>query len=942
MAATQIVPGLEVSAPDDDMDLHTDDGFDFGDGDIELDLDPAPSAHDEDLSIHDAVSDSGFDLETGATDQDDFMADHGDLIEEDIYDDDAGSVVMQALADDDAAAEASMLPPPDEDLIDYSDDEGQQLQKIQSNVSHQEDIEIHDGEGEDLSFLSNAPLDDTQTPGFANHSQDESRDNQEPAHDDQASDAPESVGHVSVADVQSVGKTESPSHDGHHADGEDGGVQLPAGEDTADAVEDDHNLSKDEAQSVHDDTQGEHQDSQPSQLRPITVNYAGSEFWLFKQHDSEDSGDWLLEDISIAKSSMSELFQACRSSLGDDVSNEHELGFCFDHLNSLEVYEDNTACVAVTLERLTDLYYMLQTQDDNTEPEPFYVTLQFRPRFATLLSDVAKFADNGRGYSAFTSAIAAGETHFPDSFALPSEHDYHSSDYDDASWNDQDEGEKPEVEGQENEEHTGEVQDDGRNTEVQEDEEHDGESQEGDEHAGEEHQDINISASELQRPADDHETDNTQPEEVNDEVHDEAHDEVYDEVHEAHDGSQEVETHQPGQESEHQEPPTESANVEQTPNGEHDADNHQNTALEQTVDTNFHQGAVEESPEHHDTTGEPQTHVSPSFDGRTPEQILHDKQTEADIVDYSDDEDQEDDEASAVALNEMSQSSTTVQGDGSLDKEETGGFDGSPHVYDHNDELHEGHDQNDGNQNDGNQNTHGQNESQSIHDHDVVQEEYDFDIEQDGTTLAFDEHVDDEDEQTYHEDVQEYEQDGSFQDFDADVTEGDFLERTLQGDSAQDFDGLEYETLVHESHIDMDGEYDGDTVADSVAAEEETAGADEILDLDNAPEWVTDKEPRFELPEEVVLVHDDVAAHDEEDDLGDISAVTVSQAADPTAASSAELTVLSPQRRKRSIDEVGNGLDEATESTGMIVTPWSRKRAPDANICVPDAKRPRV
>jgi hypothetical protein len=282
MAATQIVPGLEVSAPDDDMDLHTDDGFDFGDGDIELDLDPAPSAHDEDLSIHDALSDSGFDLETGATDQDDFMADHGDLIEEDIYDDDAGSVVMQALADDDAAAEATMLAPPDEDLIDYSDDEGQQLQKIQSNVSHQEDIEIQDGEGEDLSFLSNAPLDDTQTPGFANHSHDEARDNQEPTLDDQASDAPESVAHASVADVQSVGKTESPSHDGHHADGEDGGVQLPAGEDTADAVEDDHNLSKDEAQSVHDDTQGEHQDSQPSQLRPITVNYAGSEFWFFK------------------------------------------------------------------------------------------------------------------------------------------------------------------------------------------------------------------------------------------------------------------------------------------------------------------------------------------------------------------------------------------------------------------------------------------------------------------------------------------------------------------------------------------------------------------------------------------------------------------------------------------------------------------------------------
>ena len=926
MAATQTVPGLEVSAPDDDMDLHTDDGFDFGDGDIELDMDPAPSAHDEDLSIHDAASDGGLDLDTAPPDQDDFMADHGDLIEEDIYDDDAGSVVMQALADDDAANEVSMLAPPDEDLIDYSDDEGQQLQKIQSNVSHQEDIEIPDGEADDLSFLSNAPLEDTQDPGFANHSQDESRDNQEPALDDQTSDVHEATAHASVANVQSVGEIESPSHD-HHSDREDGGIQLPADENTANVVEDEHSLPKDEAQSAYD-AQGEHQDSQPSELRPVTVNYAGSEFWLFKQHDSEDSGDWLLEDSSAAKSSMSQLFQACRSSLGDDVSNEHELGFCFDHLNNMEVYEDNTACVAVTLERLISMYYTLQTQYGNTEPEPFYVTLQFRPRFATLLSDVAKFADEGRGYSALTSAIAAGETHFSNTLALPSGHDdYHSSDYDDADWNDENEGENPGTEDQEHEEHTAEVKDDEKNAEVHEDEGHTGEIQIGDEHAGEENQDADTSTSELQQAADDHEANNSQSEEVNDEVH------------EVHGDGQENDTHQSERESRTQEP-IESTTTEQVADEELDVNNDQNTTLEQASETNIPQGAVEELPEHHDTPDEPQAHVSPSFDERTPEQILHDKQTEADIVDYSDDEDQEDDETTFVAINEMSESSTTVQGDRPVDGDETGDPASPSHVHDHNDETHDAHDQTDETLN-----GHDESEGHSAHDHHEVQEEFDFDVEHaDGTTLGFDEHVDDEDEQTYHDDAQEYGQDGSFQGFDADATEGDSLERTLEGDSTQDFDGLEYEILDHESHISMDGEYDGDTVAESVAAgeEEEVGGADELLDLDNAPEWVTDKEPTFELPEEVVLVHDGVDAHGEEDDLGDPSAVAASSAADLTAASSPELTVLSPQGRKRSIDEVGNGLDEATESTGMIVTPWSRKRRLDADISVPDAKRPRV
>jgi hypothetical protein len=155
-----------------------------------------------------------------------------------------------------------------------------------------------------------------------------------------------------------------------------------------------------------------HEGPESFELPSVTVNFEGSELWLFKQHDHDDSGDWLIEDISLAKASISDLFQACRSSLGEDVSSESEIGLRFDHLQNMEIYEDNTACVAVSLERLVGLYHTLQAQDGNDEPEPFYISLMFRPRFATLLSDVAKYAEQGSGYAALDAAVAAGETHF--------------------------------------------------------------------------------------------------------------------------------------------------------------------------------------------------------------------------------------------------------------------------------------------------------------------------------------------------------------------------------------------------------------------------------------------------------------------------------------------------------------------------------------------------
>jgi len=425
--SAQAIPVLEVSAPDDTMDVLSDTGFDFDDGDIDLELDTAPSVHDEDMSINDAGTDGGIDMHEETFDQDDFMADNGDLIEEDDMDNNDGAAGDIQIVDEGSIVfEADMLAPPDEDLIDYSDDEAQQQVKMHSPSVHEEDTQAF--VDTEITSITNDDFDQTQ-------------------HDEQPYEPAEVTSqHAQVHEIEAKsldGKDAGSQH--HSADARsqhddveeghthavDGGVLLPTDEHSHDGDDAVAGQITEAQHDVDDDSDSNESHASEIELRPVTVNYAGNELWLFKQHDLDESGDFLLEDLSVAKSSISDVFQACRLSLGDDVSGEHEIGFRFDNLHGLELYEDNTACVAVSLERMVDLYHTLQAQDENEDPECFYVTLQFRPRFATLLADVAQYAEQGSGYSALNAAVVAGETHFSNVFPdTPVEHEY-------AEWDDE-------------------------------------------------------------------------------------------------------------------------------------------------------------------------------------------------------------------------------------------------------------------------------------------------------------------------------------------------------------------------------------------------------------------------------------------------------------------------------------------------------------------------
>jgi hypothetical protein len=420
MAATaQAVRKLEPPA-DDIMDMHSDSGLDFDDGDIDLDIDPAPPVQpeDDDISLKDATTDVVLDTQTVTAEQDDYMIDHEDYDEGDIQ-------LGDAMNDDEASAgytgtAPQQSPAPvDDDLIDYSDDDDDYAQpQVQQGSPAQEMTQPGATQDVDQVVGTEIIATEIQVPESA-QVEDSTKFEDHDSGEDHTADQ------TSFQEQQYDGEFELQNDVEYDTDGDTGGVPLQE-------VEAQTNVSEHQ--------QDEHDEQRSLESHPITVNYEGNELWLFKQHDAEDSGDWLIDGTSVLHSSLSDLFQACRTSLGEDISNETELGLRFDHFHNMELYEDSTACVAVSLERLLDLYYTLHAQDGESEPESFYMCLLSRPRFASLLSDVAKHAEQGSGYSGLTSAIAAGETHFVDAFSG------HSTEHEGTDW-------EPEEEEQEVEEH---------------------------------------------------------------------------------------------------------------------------------------------------------------------------------------------------------------------------------------------------------------------------------------------------------------------------------------------------------------------------------------------------------------------------------------------------------------------------------------------------------
>ncbi|KAI1549039.1 MDN1, AAA ATPase containing von Willebrand factor type A (vWA) domain protein [Pyrenophora tritici-repentis] len=894
--------GLDMSAADA-MELQSDDGgIDFIDGDIELDFEPETSlAQDDDVSLDDAASATG-EMQDEHTENDDYMVDQEDLIEEDeINPDDDGGVDIDLPAVDDAITEAATQPTTtngdeDDELLDYTEDEeyhnpanrspwfkNKQWEHIKDEeadvpVEQQNETTVWQQQEDMIQAQDSTEQHPTEqqdeTPAFQPHDwtqaqndqtqdaieqQDETafqEDDWTEAQNDQAQDITEQQEETSAEwqqesteqqeetsaewqqesteqqeqtpaewqqewtqaydeqtedvagqqeDVSSEWqqgdwtqammsqssnkKSQSPQphsqnsvnqNEDNQSSGDYDGVSLQGQKEFADG----ETAHEEPAQSYHHDESAEHnesQDQEPFAMPSVTINYEDNELWLFKQHDFDNSGDWLIEDVSLAKASMSDLMRACRYSIGDDVSNEMEIGFRFDHFLNMELYEDNTACVAVSLERLVNYYHTLYANDGNNEPESFYITLLFRPRFATLLSDIAKFADQGLGYSAFDAAVAAGETHFSAGVAG-------TSSTEPTEWDKEDE-EKGDGEEQEH------VQ-----SEVQSDAHHD--------------------------ERDQGEGDDTQ--------------ETY-----GDDAAEVYET---------EEVPTNVASHDE--HGSHHEEEHE---PEITISTDMPTNPSE-------TAAQPERERSRSAAPTEAELEARRLKDEADLIDYSDEEDEEPAPVKGVEqapATQLTPSSTTVRGD------ESG-------------------------------NAHGQEsaaESPRLNEQTSQdQDKIDFDTadEPPAETQQSEPEGENVDELSYEDFVKAFEADDSDPEFDVDEAGNDGADQGLMnGDGSV----LEFD-------------YSGNTTVDN----NDFTNTDDFLDLDNGAEWAAYDESGQGNAELATIGQDDAGTVDEED--GVAGKTESASAAEPQTASSVDANEVSPQGQKRTIDEAGHGADAATNATG--------------------------
>jgi hypothetical protein len=923
MATTAHAAPNHTTAPDDVMDLSSDSGHDF-DGDIELDIDLAPH-EDDDVSIKDAFTDPEIVEHPTTTnpnyftaDPDDFMADSDDEgvvdaryqglfasshtaaaptqepaqpddvdlidygaddVDEEAYGNQAyqdtlpssHTVVTQEQdpappADDDlidygadeveegneaheepvtsshttVAQEQAPAPANDDDLIDYSDDEedDQPPPELVSakartpvstggdgagihgvDVHHEEEAAVHETHHQEHPYENKAAYETS----YQEHHHDDDDDAVYETIDQEQRDEYDAVPGANDQEHHDGDGSEADNEADNHTEGEDGGVLL-------EDLEAQTNLSGQQPDSF--------EDQRSIETRPITVNYEGNELWLFKQHDTEDSGDWLVDDISLVHSSLSDLFRACRASLGEDLSNETELGLRFDHFHNMELFEDSTACVAVSLERLVDLYLTLHAQDGESEPESFYMCLLSRPRFATLLSDVVKHAEQGSGYSGLNSAVAAGETHFANVYSG------HSTEHDGADW-DSEVG----VDGAE-EEH--EQQNEGTESPSEEEPEV--------EHV--EHEDEHVAESGVDDKADTTETAGT----------------------------------------EHHETST-SESVTQLDQDSHDA--------EDTTLTNTAEGGEETAqPEVSDQATQQATQ---SLSSEQEEQLAHD------TVDYSDQEDE--DESSGGDPDAASVSSATVQdnnsvtGEVSLQVAETAGL----VEEEQEEEYHYG--------------------DEDVTDNTLVGGH-------DGDAQAEEQFDHGDNTESYQDYAEVYDQDDPFQGFQMDAPDAYNAEPDENGLTNQDYAAFEYQELDQQFQDDFTNgaDFDDTAAGESTIIENDISNGDDILNLDNAPEWSPDQESKSAVPEDASALHDVVSGQAEEEEDGAVEqpVVAASSAADPVAASSADSYQDSPQGTKRSIDEVGDSVGDALDFIGTLCTLGFLLNFSDADIVLSDMKRPRV
>ncbi|KAK6000040.1 hypothetical protein QM012_004028 [Aureobasidium pullulans] len=152
--------------------------------------------------------------------------------------------------------------------------------------------------------------------------------------------------------------------------------------------------------TVPDDYSRERQVNSPTVtgLHPTIVEYQENEVYLFPSRDPAVPEQYLLQNENLVTTSLGDLLQACRTALGDGISEDEELVLGVEELD-LYVSEDSTPAFSTSFSELLDMYLHLHKLDGNDSPPPFRVSLTTKTRFSNRLASITQAISEGKGFS---------------------------------------------------------------------------------------------------------------------------------------------------------------------------------------------------------------------------------------------------------------------------------------------------------------------------------------------------------------------------------------------------------------------------------------------------------------------------------------------------------------------------------------------------------------
>jgi hypothetical protein len=171
--------------------------------------------------------------------------------------------------------------------------------------------------------------------------------------------------------------------------------------------------------TVPDDYSRERQVNSPTVtgLHPTIVEYQENEVYLFPSRDPAVPEQYLLQNENLVTTSLGDLLQACRTALGDGVSEDEELVLGVEELDlyvsevSLGISsafsptitnnstQDSTPAFSTSFSELLDIYLQLHKLDGNDSPPPFRVSLTTKTRFSNRLASITQAISEGKGFS---------------------------------------------------------------------------------------------------------------------------------------------------------------------------------------------------------------------------------------------------------------------------------------------------------------------------------------------------------------------------------------------------------------------------------------------------------------------------------------------------------------------------------------------------------------